>query len=51
LLAFAPPVEEVGAGQDELVAVVAVQIPGAGAVDDMQKRFEIRVVPEVPLPW
>ncbi|MCX4799513.1 MULTISPECIES: hypothetical protein [unclassified Streptomyces] len=30
LLALAAPVEEVGAGQDELVAVVAVQVPGAG---------------------
>lgn len=35
LLALAPPVEQVGAGQDELVAVVAVKVPGAGAaVDD-----------------
>ena len=35
LLAFAPPVQQVGAGEDELVAVVAVQVPGAGAaVDD-----------------
>ena len=35
LLAFASPVEQVGAGQDELVAVVAVEVPGAGAaVDD-----------------
>ena len=35
LLALAAPVEEVGAGQDELVAVVAVEVPGAGAaVDD-----------------
>ena len=35
LLALAPPVEQVGAGQHELVAVVAVQVPRAGAaVDD-----------------
>ena len=35
LLAFAPPVEQVGAGQHELGAVVAVQVPRAGAaVDD-----------------
>lgn len=35
LLALAPPVEQVGAGQDELVAVVAVEVEGAGAaVDD-----------------
>jgi hypothetical protein len=35
LFAFAAPVEQVGAGQDELVAVVAVEVPGAGAaVDD-----------------
>jgi hypothetical protein len=35
LLALAPPVEQVGPGQDEFVAVVAAQAPGAGAaVDD-----------------
>ncbi|WBO69790.1 hypothetical protein [Streptomyces camelliae] len=35
LLSLAPPVEEIGAGEDELVAVVAVEVPGAGAaVDD-----------------
>ena len=35
LLALAAPVEQVGAGQHELVAVVAVQVPRAGAaVDD-----------------
>jgi hypothetical protein len=31
LLAFAPPVEQVGAGEHELAAVVAVQVPRAGA--------------------
>ncbi|WP_246144526.1 hypothetical protein, partial [Actinacidiphila oryziradicis] len=34
LFALAPPVEEVGAGEDELVAVVAVEVPGAGAAVD-----------------
>ena len=35
LLLLAPPVEEVGTGEDELVAVVAVEVPGAGtAVND-----------------
>src|SRR5262249_14021399 len=35
LFAFAAPVEQVGAGEHELVAVVAVQVPRAGAaVDD-----------------
>ncbi|MFJ1551598.1 hypothetical protein [Streptomyces sp. NPDC088246] len=35
LLALAPPVEQVGAREDELVAVVAVEAEGAGAaVDD-----------------
>ncbi|MFD4947972.1 hypothetical protein ACFWNT_37030 [Streptomyces sp. NPDC058409] len=41
LLALAPPVEEVGAGEDELVAVVAVEVPGAGAtVDDWLEGAE-----------
>jgi len=35
LLALAPPVEEVSAGQHELIAVMAVEIPRAGAsLDD-----------------
>lgn len=34
LLAFAVPVDEVSAGHDELVAAVAVQIPGAGVAVD-----------------
>ncbi|MFE9783264.1 hypothetical protein ACFYPA_34595 [Streptomyces sp. NPDC005775] len=35
LLTLAPPIQQVGAGAYELVAVVAVEVPGAGAaVDD-----------------
>ncbi|WP_280892148.1 hypothetical protein [Streptomyces sp. LBL] len=34
LFTLSLPVEEVGAGEDELVAVVAVEIPGAGAAAD-----------------
>lgn len=35
------PVDEVGPGQDELVAVVAVHVPGAGvAVDDRLEGAE-----------
>ncbi|MEV7288735.1 hypothetical protein AB0O01_30040 [Streptomyces sp. NPDC093252] len=41
LFAFAPSVEQVGAGQDVLVAVVAVEVPGAGAaVDDRLEGAE-----------
>ena len=41
LLAFAAPVKEIGAGEDELVAVVAVQLPGTGvAVDDRLEGAE-----------
>jgi hypothetical protein len=41
LLAFAPPVEKIRPGQDELVTVVAVQIPGTGpALDDWLEGAE-----------
>ena len=34
LPALAPPAGQAGPGQDEFAAVAAVQVPGAGAVDD-----------------
>lgn len=33
LFAFAAPVKEIRAGEHELVAVVAVEVPGAGTAD------------------
>jgi hypothetical protein len=41
LLAFPPPIQQIRAGEHEPIAVVAVEIPRAGAtVDDEQELFD-----------